>query len=165
LVFGLVVMAVVRAAGAHANPAVTLALWREGLVDGRRAVVYVGAQLSGAVLASLLLSLLFPATRTLGQTIPAGSLFQSFVLEMLMTFFLMLVILRAKGEGAAAAIGAVVAVEAIMGGPVSGASMNPARSFGPALVSGVWTAHWLYWLAPCAGALLAGALSTSRRAG
>lgn len=162
LVFGLTVMAVVRASGAHANPAVTLALWRDGGIGGRPALAYAGAQLAGAALASLLLSLLFPAARTLGQTVPSGSLWQSFCLELVMTFFLVLVILRARGEGAAAAIGGVVAVEAIMGGPVSGASMNPARSFGPALVSGKWTAHWLYWAAPCAGALLAGWLSPSR---
>lgn len=95
-----------------------------------------------------------------GATVPAGSAIQSLGLELLLTALLMFVITavatdtRAVGELAALAIGATVAVDALWGGPVSGASMNPARSFGPALVGGVWTSHWLYWLGPIAGVVM-----------
>jgi len=140
LVFGFVVV--------HMNPAVSIALL------GRKAGPHVAAQLAGAALASLVLKVLFPQSASLGATVPAGPVWQSFVLELVMTYFLMRTVLG----GDVHAIGLVVAVEAIMGGPVSGASMNPARSFGPALLSGAWTAHWVYWTAPIAGALLASAL-------
>ena len=90
----------------------------------------------------------------LGVTVPAGSVSQAFLLELILTFFLLLVALR---SGLPWVVGGVVALEAAMGGPITGASMNPARSFGPALASGIWTAHWLYWLAPLLGAALAGA--------
>ena len=96
--------------------------------------------------------LLFGRVGQVGVTLPAGSLGQAFALETIMTFFLLLVALR---SGLPWAVGGVVALEALMGGPISGASMNPARSFGPALAAGVWTAHWLYWLAPLLGAGLA----------
>jgi aquaporin Z len=97
---------------------------------------------------------LFGTRGNLGVTVPSGSVAQAFVLETVMTFFLLLVALR---SGLPWVVGGVVALEAAMGGPVTGASMNPARSFGPALASGIWTAHWLYWLAPLLGAALAAA--------
>lgn len=158
LVFGLVVTAVIAAfapiSGAHINPAATVALWLAGRFPAARALPYLGAQLLGAALAGGLLLALFGTRGNLGVTVPAGSVAQAFVLETVMTFFLLLVALR---SGLPWVVGGVVALEAAMGGPVTGASMNPARSFGPALASGIWTAHWLYWLAPLLGAALAAA--------
>ena len=156
LVFGLTVTVVIAAlspiSGAHINPAATLALTWAGQFPPARVLPYLLAQLSGAALAGFTLLLLFGRVGTLGVTLPAGSLGQAFVLETVMTFFLLLVALR---SGLPWAVGGVVALEAMMGGPITGASMNPARSFGPALASGVWTAHWLYWAAPLLGAGLA----------
>ena len=164
LSFGLVVTVMVAAlghvSGAHVNPAVTVAFalfrhfpWRD--VPG-----YVAAQLAGAAAGAGVLRLLFGrgGAEALGATVPAGPAVQSLALEALLTASLMFVITavatdtRAVGELAALAIGATVAVDAIWGGPVSGASMNPARSFGPALLSGLWQAHWLYWVGPLLGA-------------
>lgn len=163
LAFGLVVTVMVAAvghvSGAHINPAVTVAFalfrhfpWRE--VPG-----YVAAQLAGGAAAAGALRLLFGrGTEALGATVPAGPALQSLALEALLTASLMFVITavatdtRAVGELAALAIGATVAVDALWGGPVSGASMNPARSFGPALLAGAWEAHWLYWVGPLLGA-------------
>lgn len=156
LVFGLTVTVVIAAlapiSGAHINPAATLALTLARQFPAARALPYVLAQLCGAALAGFTLLLLFGRTGQLGVTLPAGSLGQAFVLETVMTFFLLLVALR---SGLPWAAGGVVALEAMMGGPITGASMNPARSFGPALASGIWTAHWLYWAAPLLGAGLA----------
>jgi aquaporin Z len=121
----------------------------------------VAAQCCGAILASGFLRLLFPGHTTLGATLPSGAALQSFVLELAMTWILMLVILsvssgsKERGLMAGIAIGAVVGLEALFGGPVSGASMNPARSIGPALVSGRIEHLWVYLVAPIAGALLA----------
>lgn len=115
----------------------------------------------GAVGGTLTLQLLFGPVANLGSTLPAGSALQSFGLEVLLTAALMFVIIavatsaRAVGELAALAIGFTVAVDAMWGGPISGASMNPARSFHP-LISGAWDAHWVYWLAPLVGAIAAG---------
>jgi aquaporin NIP len=167
LTFGLVILVMVLAtghvSGAHLNPAVTVAFalirhfpW--GQVPG-----YLAGQLLGGVAGAVTLAALFGTAHGLGATVPAGGAWQSFGLEVLLAAALMFVITavatdtRAVGQMAAIAIGATVAVDAIWGGPVSGASMNPARSFGPALVSGVWEAHWLYWAGPLAGAV-AGAL-------
>ena len=144
LTFGLVVMAAIYAvgevSGAHINPAVTVAFWASGRFPGARVGPYLAAQMSGALVASVVVALLFPDAATLGQTVPAGTALQSLGLEAVLTFLLMFVILGvavgAKEVGllAGVAIGGVVAFEAMMGGPVSGASMNPARSIGPALV-------------------------------
>lgn len=165
LTFGLVIMAMIYAvgavSGAHFNPAVSLGFWMAGRFPGRSVVPYAMSQLAGALLASGLLRLLFPAHETLGATLPAGPLGQSFVLEVVLTFFLMFVIVnvatgsKEQGIMAGAAIGATVALAALFGGPVSGASMNPARSLAPALVTATAEAQWVYLLAPAVGAWLA----------
>jgi aquaporin Z len=165
LVFGLVVLALVSAlgdvSGAHLNPAVSIAFAASGRFRWRAVPGYVACQLIGACAASALLALLFPASTTLGATIPAGGAAQSFVLETALTWILMLVILsvsdgaRERGAAAAVTIGAVVGLEALFAGPISGASMNPARSLAPALVSGAMRDVWIYVAAPVAGALLA----------
>ncbi len=164
LSFGLVVMAMIYAlgdvSGAHLNPAVTLAFFAARRFPGRQILPYVASQCAGAVLASLVLQFLFPHSPTLGGTFPAGSAAQSFVLELLLTCILMFVILavstgaKERGITAGIAIGGVVALEALFAGPICGASMNPARSLGPALVSGKWSALWIYLLAPVVGAFL-----------
>ncbi|WP_216328571.1 MIP/aquaporin family protein [Deinococcus aestuarii] len=163
-VFGLTVAAVIAAfapiSGAHINPAATLALTLAGRFPPGRALPYVAAQLLGAVAAAFLLLALFGREGNLGVTLPAGSVGQAFTLEVVLTFFLLLVALR---SGLPWVVGGVVALEAAMGGPITGASMNPARSFGPALASGLWTAHWLYWVAPLLGAALAVAVDALLR--
>lgn len=165
LVFGLVVMSMIYAlgdiSGAHMNPAVTI-----GFVTARRfavtsAVPYVISQLIGACAASGLLRILFPDHATLGATLPAGSWQQSFLLEVVLTFILMFVVLnvatgaKEKGIMAGAAIGSVVAFEALFAGPICGASMNPARSAGPAMISGHLEHLWIYLIATPLGAMLA----------
>jgi aquaporin Z len=159
IVFGLTVAAVVTAlgpvSGAHINPVATLTMVLTGKFPARDAVPYILAQLAGAVVAGFALRAIFGLEGNLGVTVPRGSEAQAFALETVLTFWLMLVALRVSGPGAGAIIGAVVGLEAMMGGPITGASMNPARSFGPAVASGVWTSHWLYWLAPALGALIA----------
>lgn len=165
LTFGLVVMAVIYSigdvSGAHINPAVTFGFWAAGRFPGRHVGPYVAAQLGGAVAASGLLRLLLPAAPTLGQTIPAGSAAQSFGLEVVLTFFLMFVILcvaigaKEKGLMAGTAIGGTVALEALFAGPISGASMNPARSLAPAFVALESTHQWIYVAAPLLGAFVA----------
>ena len=164
LVFGLIIATMIYAvghiSGAHFNPAVTLAFALARHFPARDIPGYLAAQLLGAVGASALLYALFGAVARLGATLPAGTVWQSFVLEVVLTFFLMFVItsvatdVRAVGQAAALAIGGTVALAALFAGPVSGASMNPARSLGPALVSGTWTAQWLYVVAPIVGAAL-----------
>jgi aquaporin NIP len=165
LTFGLVVTALIYAlgdvSGAHMNPAVTLAFVAARRLPARSAPAYVGAQCAGALLASLAIRGLFPAHSGLGATHPAGTAAQSFGLELAMTWLLMLVILcvshgaKERGLMAGIAIGAVVGLEALFGGPISGASMNPARSLGPAIVSGRMDSLWIYLLAPAIGALAA----------
>jgi len=164
LTFGLVVFALIAAlgdvSGAHLNPAVTLGFWFARRFPAARVVPYILAQCVGALLASLSVRLLFPDAPTLGETVPAGPVWQSWVLEALLTAFLFFVILSVttgaaeKGITAGLAIGAVIALEALFAGPVSGASMNPARSLGPAVVSGRLDVLWLYLTAPVAGAAL-----------
>lgn len=144
LTFGLVVLAMIYTfgdvSGAHLNPAVTTAFAISQRFEWRSVPPYIAAQISGAVAASGLLRFLFPAHDTLGATLPAGSKVQSFVLELVLTFILMLVILsvstgaKEKGITAGIAIGSVIALEAMFAGPICGASMNPARSLSPALV-------------------------------
>jgi len=166
LVFGLAVLAMVYAlgqvSGAHLNPAVTVGFYSAGRHPANEIVPYLLAQLSGALVASLCLRLIFSGSATsLGLTRPAGSSLQSFTLEFLLTFLLMFVILsvatgdRAEGIMAGVAIGATIAFEAIFAGPVCGASMNPARSFAPALVTWNFASHWIYWLAPILGSVAA----------
>ena len=165
LTFGLIVMATIYTfgdiSGAHLNPAVTLGFVAAGRMRGAEGIFYILSQLSGAVGASSILRLLFPTHATLGMTLPAGRALQSFVLEFLLTALLMLVILsvtsgaKEKGITAGIAIGGVVALEALFAGPICGASMNPARSLAPALVTGNFTSLWIYLLAPIAGALAA----------
>lgn len=165
LVFGLVVLAMIYAighiSGAHLNPAVTFGFYAAGRHPRSELLPYAFAQLAGAVAASLALKALFLGQATgLGVTAPSGPVFRSFWLELIMTAMLMFTIMgvatddRAEGAMAGIAVGALIALEAAFGGPVSGASMNPARSFGPALVAGDFGAHWLYWAAPLSGAAL-----------
>ena len=165
MTFGLIVLAMIYTlgdiSGAHLNPAVTLAFWRARRFEGARVLPYLGSQLGGALLASGLLRALFPTHATLGATLPAGSAGQSFILETVLTALLMFVILnvstgaKEKGVTAGIAIGAVIMLEAMFAGPICGASMNPARSLAPALVSGNLGAVWIYLLAPVLGAWLA----------
>jgi aquaporin NIP len=165
ITFGLIVLAMIYAlgevSGAHLNPAVTLSFWAAKRLKSRYVMPYVLSQVGGALAGSFLLRLLFPAHRTLGSTLPAGPAAQSFLLEIILTWILMLVILcvstgsRERGITAGIAVGAVVGLEAIFAGPVSGASMNPARSLAPAIVSGDLRYVWLYTAAPILGALLA----------
>ncbi len=164
LTFGLVVMAMIYAlgdvSGAHLNPAVTLGFWAARRLDGRLVAPYIASQCAGALAASLLLRVLFPLDQTLGATRPAGSAAQSFVLELVLTWMLMLVILsvstgaKEKGITAGLAIGAVIGLEALFAGPICGASMNPARSLAPALISLHLSALWIYLVAPPLGALV-----------
>ncbi|MBC7891662.1 MAG: aquaporin [Sphingobacteriaceae bacterium] len=163
--FGLVVMVLIFGfgdlSGAHFNPAVTLGFARAGRFDWNRVLPYLLAQTVGALAASGLLRLLFPENQRLGGTFPAGSAAQSFVFEILLTAFLMLIILnvttgaKEKGITAAIAIGATVGLEALFAGPVCGASMNPVRSLAPALVSGQLEFLWIYLTAPPLGAFAA----------
>ena len=163
--FGLVIMfgiyAVGHISGAHFNPAVTFAFALSRHFPWSRAIGYWGAQLAGALAAAALLRASLGNRAHLGATLPSGSQGQAFLWELVLTFFLMFVIMavatdtRAVGEAAAIAIGGTVGLDAMFGGPISGASMNPARSIGPALVSGNLHALWLYIVAPIVGASLA----------
>jgi len=165
LTFGLVVLAMIYTfgdiSGAHFNPAVTIAFAAARRMPWRETPGYIAAQLLGAFAASGLLRALFPADATLGATMPAGPAAQSFILEIVLTALLMLVILsvstgeKEKGFTAGIAVGAVIALDAMFAGPICGASMNPARSLAPAIVSGHLEHLWLYLAAPVIGALLA----------
>ena len=165
LTFGLIVLAMIYTfgdiSGAHFNPAVTL-----GFVAARRfpageILPYIASQTAGALVGSGLLRFLFPQNQTLGATLPAGSEMQSFVFEVVLTWLLMMVILnvshgaKEKGITAGIVIGSVIGLEAMFAGPICGASMNPVRSFAPALVSGHLEHLWVYLAAPTLGALLA----------
>ena len=160
--FGLIVLAMIYAlgdvSGCHLNPAVTLGFFVARCFDGRLVVPYVVSQLLGAVLASVTLRLMFPTHATLGATLPAGDASQSFVLEFILTLILMFVILsvstgsKEKGILAGVAVGSVIALEALFAGPISGASMNPARSLAPATVSMRLDSLWIYLVAPILGA-------------
>lgn len=164
LTFGLIIATMIYAtghiSGAHFNPAVTLAFAATRHFPLALVPAYLAAQFGGAIAASIVLRLLFGNVANLGTTLPAGGAGQSLALETVLTFFLMFVIIsvatdtRAVGQAAALAIGGTVGLEAMFAGPISGASMNPARSLAPALVSGTWTAQWLYLVGPIVGALL-----------
>lgn len=168
LAFGLVVMTMVYAlghvSGAHINPAVTLALASRGRFPWAAVPGYVGAQIAGAVLAAVVLRASLGDVADLGATLPSGSVGQSFVWEVILTAVLLLVIVSVATDAsasvgtAAIAIGGTIALASLVGGPVSGASLNPARSLGPALVSGELSSLWIYLTAPVLGSL-AGALA------
>ncbi len=165
ITFGLIVMSMIYTfgdiSGAHLNPAVSIAFTIAKTFPVKELLPFIISQLTGAVLASLTLKFLFPANQFLGTTIPVGSAGQSFVLEFILTFFLMLVIInvakgsKEQGMFAGLAIGSVVALEAMFAGPICGASMNPARSFGPAIVSGHTEFLWIYLSATTLGAVSA----------
>jgi MIP family channel proteins len=165
LTFGLVVVAMIYAlgdvSGCHLNPAVTLGFFAGRRFQGRLVMPYILSQCIGALLASAVLRALFPEHANLGATLPAGGALQSFVLETILTFILMFVILsvsigaKEKGITAGIAVGAVITLEALFAGPISGASMNPARSLAPAFVSLHLESLWIYLTAPCVGALIA----------
>ena len=165
LTFGMIVMTMIYAvgdvSGAHFNPAVTLGFFAARRLEGKMVLPYVLSQFSGALAASLLLRGLFPQHSTMGITAPAGSALQSLILEIILTALLMFVILnvsvgaKERGITAGIAVGAVIALKALFAGPISGASMNPARSFAPAIVFQHLAHLWIYVLAPVAGALLA----------
>lgn len=165
ITFGLIVMAMIYSigeiSGAHINPAVTIAFWASGRFDKREVLPYITAQIIGALLASRILYFLFPTHETQGATIPSDTALQSFILEVILTFILMFVIIKVStsskeiGTMAGIAIGGTVGLEAMFAGPITGASMNPARSIAPALFSGRTEHLWLYIIAPILGALLA----------
>lgn len=171
--FGLIVFLLIivlgDVSGAHLNPAVTLGLFLAGRFPGTMVLPYVVSQLGGAVFASALLGGLFPHHATLGGTMPSGSVALSLLIEILITAMLMFVILHApagdrkKRLAAAAAIGFTIALAPLLAGPVSGASMNPARSLGPALVKGHLAGIWIYLAGPVAGAYLGGLLGRFTR--
>ena len=165
LVFGLVIMVMIYAtghlSGAHINPAVTIAFTITRHFPGRDAIAYIAAQLVGAAAGALLLLAAWSSKPAhLGTTLPSVGSGTALVYEIVLTAFLMFVIIavatdtRAVGAAAAIAIGGTVGLDALFGGPITGASMNPARSFGPALASGTWTDFWIYVVGPVAGAAL-----------
>jgi len=168
ITFGLIVLAMIYSlgdiSGAHINPAVSLAFAAANQISFNEAIRYMLFQFSGAFLASLSLKLIFPHVQNLGVSIPLGSDMQSFILETILTFFLMFVILnvstgaKEKGITAGIAVASVIGLEAMFAGPICGASMNPARSIAPAIFSGNldWIYHqWIYLTAPFLGALIA----------
>jgi MIP family channel proteins len=162
--FGLVIMAMIYAvghiSGAHFNPGVSFAFALSRNFPWSRVLGYWTAQILGALTAAAILRASLGDLANVGATLPSGSHVQSFLWELVLSFLLMFVIMavatdtRAVGEAAAIAIGGTVALDAMFGGPISGASMNPARSIGPALVDGDLRALWLYIVAPLAGAAL-----------
>ena len=164
LTFGLVVLAMIYTvgdiSGAHLNPAVSFGFFVARRFSLRDLALYFGSQCAGALAASTMLRILFPQNTKLGVTLPAGSEMQSFILELILTAVLMFVILgvstgaREKGITAGIVVGAVIGLEAMFAGPISGASMNPARSLAPALVSGHMEHLWIYMVAPIAGAIV-----------
>jgi len=165
LTFGMIVMVMIYAlgniSGAHLNPAVSIAFAVSRRFPIKQVVPYIISQIAGALLASLILKLLFPDNILLGTTLPNGTEWQSFVLELMLTFFLMLVIInvatgsKEQGMFAGLAIGSTVLLEAMFAGPICGASMNPARSLAPAIVSDHFEHLWIYIAAPILGAALA----------
>lgn len=168
IVFGLIIMAMVYAighvSGAHINSAITIAFAVARHLPARLAVYYVIAQLIGATLAGLLLRAIFGNIASVGATLPSGSDWDALLLEIVITFILMFVVMavatdtKAVGDAAAIAIGGAIALGVILAGPISGGSMNPARSLGPAIASWDWTAQWIYIVGPIVGAIL-GALA------
>jgi len=165
LVFGLIVMSMIYAigniSGAHLNPAVTMGFLFAGRLDRHSILPYMGSQLIGAFAAACLLRMLFPDSPTLGSTLPHVDVFPAFIMEVILSFLLMFVILNVstghmeKGIMAGVAVGGTITLEALVGGPVTGASMNPARSLAPAILSGNLSQLWIYLTAPVLGMYLA----------
>jgi len=165
ITWGLTVMSLIyglgKVSGCHINPAVSIAFALSGRFKAQFLPGYIVSQVTGALMASFTLKFLFPGNSLLGATIPVGTEMQSFILELLLTFFLMLVIMnvahgsKEQGQFAGIAIGGVIGLEAMFAGPICGASMNPARSIAPAIVSGHLEHLWLYVVAPTGGAALA----------
>ncbi len=165
IVFGLVIATMIYAtghiSGAHFNPAVTIAFAATKKFPWKEVPIYIVAQVLGALLGALILSFLFPDAEHLGGTIPKVGIYIAFAWEFLLTFFLMFVIMavatdaRAVGTMAGIAIGGLVALDAFVGGPLTGASMNPARSIGPAVIEGNFNGLWIYLIAPVLGAIVA----------
>jgi aquaporin Z len=165
LAFAFVVTAMIYAlghlSGAHINPAVTLGFWSVGRFPGRQVIPYVLAQCTGAVAASIVLRNTLGSIGDNGATLPRIPVASAFAVEWLLSFALMFVIMavatdeRVADGFAAIAVGLTVGFCALTGGPITGASMNPARSFGPAMVGGLWQTHWIYWLAPITGMMAA----------
>jgi aquaporin Z len=165
LTFGLVVMSLIYAfgeiSGAHFNPAVTIGFWYAKKFPLKEVPKYIAMQCIGAILGAAMLLVLFPENELLGTTLPQITVWRVFIFEVLLTFFLMMVIINvstgAKETGimAGIAIGGVVWFEAQFAGPITGASMNPARSIGPAIISGHLESLWLYIIAPIIGSILA----------
>lgn len=168
IAFGLAVMTMIFTfgdiSGAHLNPAVTISFFVLNRFPGKQVLPYIGSQLLGAIMASFLLKFLFVDSGTLGATIPMGSNSRAFILEIILSAVLMLTILsvstgsKEKGIMAAIAIGAVVLMEALVFGPITGASMNPARSIAPAVASQQFESLWIYIIAPPIGTLIAATL-------
>lgn len=159
LIFGLSVMGMIllfrKMSGAHINPAVTIALALAKKFRKKNVLPYLIAQVTGAFLASFLLKLAFPGNKLLGTTLPSVSDIECFVLEVVLTFILMVGVLRSPGRYSAFFIGGIVALEAYFAGKLTGASMNPARSLAPAIVSGHTEFLWVYLVAPTLGAVIA----------
>ena len=145
--------------GAHFNPAVTIAFALRKGFPGREVLPYIASQLMGALAAGALLALILGDAAIASATVPTVPVWGALLLEAVLTLFLMLVVTavatdaRVAGPIAGLAVGLAVGADALMGGPLTGASMNPARSFGPALATGVWDQHWIYWLGPFSGAI------------
>jgi aquaporin NIP len=165
LAFGAIVCIMILSlghiSGAHMNPAVSIAFWILRKLTFKELIVYLIAQLIGGIIASIVLRLLFSETITLGESLPSGSIWQSFFLELILSFFLMFVILfmnnqrREIKQFAAFAIGGTVFIEALIAGPICGASMNPMRSIAPALINANTVHLWAYIAAPIIGMILA----------
>lgn len=169
MAFGLIVMAMIftigHISGCHINPAITVAMRALGRMETPRAVGYIAAQLTGAVLAGLAIVAIVGDAGDAGASAPRiGGADAALWSELILTFFLAFVVFavatdeRAQGAFAAIAIGGYVGYAATGWGPVANASMNPARSFGPAVVANAWDSHWVYWVGPIVGALLAAAV-------
>jgi aquaporin Z len=164
LTFGLIVLAMIYSvgdiSGAHLNPAVSIGFFAARRFPFRDVIPYIASQCAGALAASAVLRLLFPTSASLGGTLPTGSALQSFVLELILTAILMFVILGVssgaaeKGITAGIVVGSVIGLEAMFAGPIGGASMNPARSLAPAVISGHFFALWIYIFAPLLGAVV-----------
>ncbi len=163
--FGLIIMAMIYSfgeiSGAHFNPAVTIAFAFAKLFPKKDVLLYIASQLAGAFLATIVLKILFPANQNLGSSLPLGSALQSFVLELIISFLLMIVILNVSqgsketGVMAGIAIGGVILLMSLFAGPISGSSMNPARSMAPAIISGNLNSVWIYLTAPFLGMIAA----------
>lgn len=169
--FGLAVLVMIYTfgdvSGAHLNPAVTLGFLCSGRFPSSRVFGYISCQFMGAMAGALVLKVLFPGADSLGSTHPSGTVIQSLLLEFLLTFLLIFVVLSVsqgsseKGITAGIAVGSVITMEALFGGPISGASMNPARSFAPAIVSGQFMDLWIYFIGPISGSLFASLIHTN----